>query len=539
LIVSLIIAIILTGVFAFLFFAERGKSQKAESDRIEAERKPVGYLPEKLDAGDIKVAKDLTASSGSSAGGGEAAPAATTGGYKSLTETLAPKATNAFDFVAEERNALAKLVSPLAVTARQAADYILLCRKDAQETVKSVAHKPQVNWNQDLGKVVKELASAYVQMDTLATNAERDRAQAVADLKKANEQNAADKTAFTDSLKKQADEAKKLNDAIAALQTAYNTQVEPIRQEYAAKLAAAEAKIPPLQKQLDDSEKGKAPLLAQIKYLSSIYPQYRQDYSENTVRRPDGYVTRITEDGKTCYINLGESDHISPGMTFEIYDQTRGIPSLKDENPNMEDENARRNRSAKPVAAGGAEKSATATMIQTRGNFPKFDTQLPSGSKGSLEVVTVGPGHSSVCRIIKPSPNIRQGDLIANLIYDPNIKPKVGVYGNFDLDYNGIPELKDADVIRRQIEVWGGRPTAIKVEDDVLPELDFLVMGIRPKVPSLAADASAGDQDLAQKIKQAAELYDRIAERARKHSIPVLNQTRFLYYTGYFDQRLR
>lgn len=547
LIVALVVFVILTVVFAVFFFNERGQRQKAETDLIEEQRKPVGLLPEKLDSGDIQAAKNLVGAGGagaSSAGGEEgapAAPAAPAGGYKSKAESLAPNATNAFDFVAGERNALVKAITPLAVTPRQAVDYLNLSKQKAQDTVKAAADKPTIAWNQDLGQVVVDLARSYVSLDTKVgqARAEADREKKAAESERKNLGAARDE--FAKSLKASTDEVAQLKDEYNKLKTAFEGQVDPIRQQYAQMLAAEQAKLPPLTADITRLNGEVVALKKKIDDYEGIFRQYRMDASESTVRRPDGFISRIADDGKTVYINLGESDHITNGMTFEVYDAARGIPSLKDENPAMEDENARRGRAGRAVAAGGADKSAQAQMILSRSQSGRFETQLPAGGKGSLEVVRVGPGHSSMCRVIKmePGQSLQQGDLIANLIYDPNIKPRVAIYGNFDLDYNGITDIKDADVIRRQVETWGGRPVIVKTEDEVVPDIDYLVMGIRPKAPALDAQASADAQAEADKIKQQQAAYDKIAQKARAYSIPVLNQTRFLYYTGYFDQRLR
>src|SRR6185369_16280755 len=111
---------------------------------------------------------------------------------------------------------------------------------------------------------------------------------------------------------------------------------------------------------------------------------------------------------------------ISPGMTFEVYDRNQGIPALGD--------------------------SAT-------------DESLPKG-KGAIEVIKVSPG-SSECRIINQQPgmSVREGDLIANLVYDRNTKYQFMVYGDFDLDQNNVSTTADAEGIKRLVTQWGGKIT--------------------------------------------------------------------------------
>src|SRR5688572_32081069 len=101
-------------------------------------------------------------------------------------------------------------------------------------------------------------------------------------------------------------------------------------------------------------------------------------------------------------------------MTFEVYDRNEGIPPIGD---------------------------------------PNNDANLPKG-KGSLEVVRVGVT-SSECRIVNANGAMVEGDIIANLIFDRNVKNKFLVYGNFDLTRTGKINPQDAEIIKRLITQWG------------------------------------------------------------------------------------
>jgi len=162
--------------------------------------------------------------------------------------------------------------------------------------------------------------------------------------------------------------------------------------------------------------------------------------------------------------------------------------------------------------------------------------QMPVG-KGSIEVTQVGPGYS-VCRVVREdrAQPIMEGDLVANLVYDPKAKYNFLVYGNFDLDGDGRPNPNDAGVIKRLVTQWGGR-----LATEVNVNTDFIVMGIEPAVPVLGEE----DKDDPLKVRehqeavQARERYLNIRDSATRLSIPILNQNRFLYYVGYFDQARR
>jgi len=127
--------------------------------------------------------------------------------------------------------------------------------------------------------------------------------------------------------------------------------------------------------------------------------------------------------------------------------------------------------------------------------------------------------------------------LIVNLIYDPNTKYNFVVYGAFDLDQNGIPDPRDADVIKRLVTQWGG-----KMQEDVTPSTDFLVVGDEPKVFEVTKKELEDDPILKAKHDKAeADLaaYQAMVQKARDLHVPVLNQNRFLYFIGYYDQAKR
>ncbi len=210
---------------------------------------------------------------------------------------------------------------------------------------------------------------------------------------------------------------------------------------------------------------------------------------EPVIRQADGRITRVAGNG-IVFIDRGVGDHITPGLTFEVYDPNEGVPASQDPD------------------------------------------QLPVG-KGSIEVLHVG-ANSSECRVVRQTPGqqIMESDIIANLIYDPNTTYNFVVYGNFDLDQNGVANSQDADVIRRLITQWGG-----KLTDAVNVNTDFVVMGVEPTLPSF------GPEDLKDPINRkkmddaqaALDKYDAVQKQAIDLHIPVLNQNRFLYLIGYYD----
>ena len=217
----------------------------------------------------------------------------------------------------------------------------------------------------------------------------------------------------------------------------------------------------------------------------------RTNTNEPIIQHPDGNIIRVTENN-TCFINLGERQHVSKGLTFEVYDKTKGIPPLGD---------------------GLA------------------DTGLPVG-KASIEVFNVSPD-TSECRIVKvqPGQTIIIGDLIANLIYDPTVRYNFVVYGDFDLSGSGISSPTDAEIVKRLITQWGG-----KVQDHVDVDTDFVVMGAEPVVPPITDPNDPASTLKHQQAVEKHQKYESVITSAGDFSVPVMNQNRFLYFIGYYDQ---
>jgi hypothetical protein len=219
--------------------------------------------------------------------------------------------------------------------------------------------------------------------------------------------------------------------------------------------------------------------------------------ADQTIRRPDGKIIQVARDN-IVYINLGQGQQIINGMTFEVYDQHEGIPRVGDGTP---------------------------------------EDQLPKG-KGSIEVIAVSPG-SSKCRIIKTEPGqqLFDGDIIANLVYDQNLKMRFHVYGEFDIDQNNVANAREADVVKRLITQWGGLVT-----DKVDMDVDILVMGKEPPLPEkpkpdpATGSVNPADELIYQQAQQKLDAYLAVRDQAISYGIPVLNQNRFLHYIGYFDQ---
>ena len=83
---------------------------------------------------------------------------------------------------------------------------------------------------------------------------------------------------------------------------------------------------------------------------------------------------------------------------------------------------------------------------------------------------------------------------------------------------------------------WGGKNI-----DKVNADTDFVVLGKEPTVlvPSKEEANDPIIQAKAQASQAAYDAYQEVKKQALDYHIPILNQNRFLYYVGYFEQAKR
>jgi hypothetical protein len=232
-------------------------------------------------------------------------------------------------------------------------------------------------------------------------------------------------------------------------------------------------------------------LQAQLESVQARLNEFRVDPTRAVVQRADGQIVRVPGNGQ-CFIDIGRGDQVVAGMTFEVYDKTRGIPPAGD---------------------------------------PTNDNNLPVG-KASIEVIEPGPS-SSLCRVIRLNYGeaLAEGDLIVNLVYDRNTKYNFVVYGNFDLDQNGVATPQDAEVIKRLVTQWGGN-----VVSDINVNTDFVVLGKEPVIPDRPDETDPVAMARYVQAVAEADQYAEISAQARSYRLPILNQNRFLYMVGYYEQ---
>ena len=212
----------------------------------------------------------------------------------------------------------------------------------------------------------------------------------------------------------------------------------------------------------------------------------------------DGKIASILVEQNAVYIDLGRQSHMIPGMTFEVYDPKVGV--VKDK----------------------------------LGDY---------SGKATIEVINVFET-TSVARVVRiPSTNeIFTGDLIANLIYDPDLKFKFFVYGEFDLDRIGKTTVTDRRRIENMILKWGGILKSDSSQQGSNPtinyDVDFIVLGDEPIFPVAPAknEVDPTAMERYENARKIYEIYHGLVKQGKELSIPILNQNRFLSMVGYYKR---
>jgi predicted nucleic acid-binding Zn-ribbon protein len=196
--------------------------------------------------------------------------------------------------------------------------------------------------------------------------------------------------------------------------------------------------------------------------------------------KADGRILRAIPGSSSVYVNLGEEDGIKIGMGFEIFSPTR-----------------------------------------ERGDSLR--------GKASVEVVSLQP-HTAECRVTRTTIGrpIIENDIIVNISYERGRRPKFVIAGGFDLNYDGVEDFDGREKITAMIREWGGQ-----VADALDSTTDFVVVGAAPN----ATPTMGGDTDVVIAQKQAQEVereeFQDMMTEARALSVPVINQSQFLFLTGY------
>jgi uncharacterized coiled-coil protein SlyX len=399
----------------------------------------------------------------------------------------------AFDVLLKQRDDLAGAVNG---SGSKWIDAMRAAQKGREDAEKKVVGPDLPALPKDLTGTINTLASKVVAQQSQVQQLQDQLAAATKQVEDLNNQSAAARAAMDQQIAAVREEAAKEKTEVETYRGTKDASIAQLQTDFDAKSKQYDDQIAQLNVQIQDLNKQVEKFRTQNQNLLSKTASNRVNTADAVVRSADGQIIRVVNN-TTVYIDLGAGDQIAPGLTFQVYDRVEGVPPIGD---NTADEN------------------------------------LPRG-KAAIEVVRVSAG-SAECRVIRTQPgyNIIEGDLISNLVYDRNTKYTFMVYGNFDLDQNNVPTPGDTEVIKRLVTQWGA-----KLADRITVNTDFVVLGAEPQIPSFTKEELDDPINAAKdaEARAALDAYNQVLGQARELNIPVLNQNRFLYYVGYFEQSKR
>jgi len=256
-----------------------------------------------------------------------------------------------------------------------------------------------------------------------------------------------------------------------------NARVDTIRREAADSEASMQAKITQFEEE-NLRLKGQLSALRESQVDATLLPT--KEYA-----LVDGRIIGSDPSQSAVFIDLGRSDRVVLGMSFEVYS------------------------------------NAAAIRPGPNGDYPP--------GKATIEVIRINEG-SSVARIVRESRGnpLVDGDVLANAVYDPTKAYHFVVFGNFDTDSDGVSRPEEQSAIKGIITQWGGL-----IDDDISGRTDFLVLGDRPILPP-SPPSGAPQPVIMQYINMSrvANQYDELFQAATQASIPILNQNRLYTLTG-------
>lgn len=268
-----------------------------------------------------------------------------------------------------------------------------------------------------------------------------------------------------------------------ANQQAWNQQVEELKARLEGASASASSSLAAerqLRQKLEQQLAQQNQRIAELNEKLARFQPGTDKFSLSAIA--DGRVIRAIAGEGIVYISLGRRDRVQPGMPFSVYSRSASSPDQKEK--------------------------ATIEVINV------FDT-------------------TSEARVLSSTPNnpVIEGDIIANVVFDPSRQYNFVVAGDFDLNFDGEIDTPGGvggrDVIQ-MIQKWGGR-----VSQTVDSSVDFVVLGSPPPVP---LKPNEGDSpEVKQRYEERARIraeFDAIRNEARALSIPVLTRSQFLRLIG-------
>ena len=148
--------------------------------------------------------------------------------------------------------------------------------------------------------------------------------------------------------------------------------------------------------------------------------------------------------------------------------------------------------------------------------------------------------HGPVTAARRKAGAVRAFAPIGHAQVSPHIEQIILDSGEHGVELGIVPGMQARDSDRVKIEQlivsWGG-----KVQDKVNVDTDFVVMGYEPEVRQFTDDELQDplNRRLLDDQKAQYQAYQTELDKAKELHIPIMNQNRFLYFCGYYDNAQR
>lgn len=232
------------------------------------------------------------------------------------------------------------------------------------------------------------------------------------------------------------------------------------------------SQIQDLERRLTQSDQSVARLRSEL--------DQRRPQGQALGRQADAKVLEVKEREGICYIDIGSTSKVVPGLTFSVY------PS----------------------------------------------TGVPEDGQGKAQVmVTSVKDAISECRVVsqKAGDPIIPGDLAANIAFNSQRTYSFVIGGEFDLREAGTTSATDLEEVRMMIRRSGG-----KLSDMIGIDTDFVILGQEPTLPIKPLDSAPAAVWATYNAQlERVNRYQQVIANAKEMHVPILNTNHFLAFIGY------
>jgi len=273
-----------------------------------------------------------------------------------------------------------------------------------------------------------------------------------------------------------------------------------VRREIGDADQAAQARIQQLNSQLSTAQNELNATNRQIsdlgKRLRVCEEKLRATVVSQDVTTADGEILSIFNNGNQMFIDRGRKQGVMLGLTFEVFGPTDVI---------------------------------------------RLSTTGAARGKATIEVYDL-QDDMAACRLVRVDrgATIAPGDIVANIVYDPNKTYLFFPFGDFDIEGDGGDN--DINRIRNLVTEWGGELAELTESEDGMPALtpaiDYIILGSEPIFPDELSPDTIDPESIRQWQTDVRkfEAYQKIKDEALRLRVPILNQNRFIDLTGYYER---